>query len=150
VSYFTGKSAATPSSKEKVEQVDKEKNSATLQIKAEVADSDGQHWSEDTAQSGEPVDQFAGSVSSSNNQLQMSRSILEDYSLANTNLTTPLCWSKHAALLQDLVGDETCVAVAKWSLEQVNEFIAKFGTTSAQLDKFKEEVGSRSCSFFFL
>jgi len=69
----------------------------------------------------------------------MTRSILEDYSLANTDLTTPLCWSKHAVLLKNLVGDETCVAVAKWSLEQVNAFIAKFGTSSAQLDKFKEE-----------
>ena len=79
----------------------------------------------------------------------MTHSILEDYSLANTDLTTPLCWSKHAVLFQNLVGDETCVAVAKWSLQQVNAFIAKFGTSSAQLDKFKEEVSFQSLSYFF-
>lgn len=139
MSYFTGKSAATPASKEKVERVDKEKNGATVQIKAEVVDGD-QQWPEETAQPADSADPAPGLVCSSNNYLQMSRSILEDYSLTNTNLTTPLCWSKHATLLQNLVGDETCIAVTKWSPEQVNEFISKFGTSSAQLDKFKEEV----------
>ena len=74
------------------------------------------------------------------NHSMLSRSIFEDFSSVNSNLTTPICWSKHVSLLETLIGDETSDTVAKWSYDQVHDFLTKFGIGTIQLDKFKEEV----------
>lgn len=58
----------------------------------------------------------------------------------NSNVTTPMCWSKHASLLGDLVGADTSNQVARWSSDQVVEFLAKFGVNKLLLEKFKHEV----------
>ena len=67
------------------------------------------------------------------------QSALPDYQ-ANSALVTPLCWSKHAALLSGLVSGATSGQVSKWTSPQVVEFLAKFGLDSRVLDKIKEEV----------
>lgn len=67
------------------------------------------------------------------------QSALQDFQ-GNANLVTPLCWSKHAALLGHLVSGATSSEATKWSADQVQTFLAKFGLNSPVLDKFKEEV----------
>jgi len=131
LSYFTGKSAANVSVKDNPEQ-DKDKDNAKTEGEQLITKKDDPSPSEKPS-----IPPPAQPLPATN--LNAFRSILEDYSLANTNLTTPLCWSKHSTLLKDLVADETCVAVAQWSPEQVNAFVAKFGTASAQLEQFKEQ-----------
>lgn len=59
---------------------------------------------------------------------------------ANSNLTTPMCWSKHVALLGDIVGMDTTNQVVSWNCDQVSEFLAKFGINRLLLEKFKQEV----------
>lgn len=71
---------------------------------------------------------------------QARQSVFQDFYPTNASLTTPLCWSKHAALLGDVVGANTTNDVVKWNFEQVGEFLAKFGIISPLLERFKEEV----------
>lgn len=86
-------------------------------------------------------DQFDTSMSCS---VQAQKSMQPGYSMmdfpTNSNLTTPMCWSKHAALLGDLVGVDTSNQVALWSCDQVLEFLSKFGISKPLLEKFKQEV----------
>ena len=60
-----------------------------------------------------------------------------------------MCWSKHAALLGDVVGIDTSNQVTRWSCDQVMDFLAKFGVNKAMLEKFKQEVCSTAkCCLF--
>lgn len=62
------------------------------------------------------------------------------HSPINSSLTTPLCWSKHSALLTDFVGSATSAQASRWTCEQVLEFLKKFGINSLLLERFKHEV----------
>lgn len=58
----------------------------------------------------------------------------------NSNLTTPMCWTKHAALLGDMIGVDTSAQVIRWSSDQVADFLTKFGINKLLIEKFKQEV----------
>lgn len=64
----------------------------------------------------------------------------DDCWATNTNLTTPLCWSKHASLLSKYIDTETVASVSRWTVQQVVDFLVKFGTAAKELDHFREEV----------
>ena len=70
---------------------------------------------------------------------QIQRSALEDF-VNNSNLTTPMCWSRHISLLSKYVEQESISAVSQWSVDQVVGFLIKFGMPEKELDKFKAEV----------
>lgn len=87
------------------------------------------------------TDQNDVAISCSN---QARRPMQASYSMlnnpTNSNLTTPMCWSKHAALLGGLVGTDTTNQVVRWTADQVVDFLAKFGVNKLMLEKFKHEV----------
>lgn len=60
--------------------------------------------------------------------------------VTNSDLTTPYCWSRHAALLDPFVAHETAGNVSRWNVEQVVQFVAKFGISAKDLDRIKDEV----------
>jgi hypothetical protein len=76
--------------------------------------------------------------------MQAQKSLPSSYSVTNfptnSNLITPMCWSKHAELLGNVVGVDTTKQVIRWSCDQVVDFLAKFGVHKAMLEKFKHEV----------
>jgi len=74
--------------------------------------------------------------------MMMKPSDLLDFQ-SNANLVTPLCWSKHAALLSDLVDGTTSSEASKWSTNQVRDFLAKFGIAPFHLDKFNGHQNSQ-------
>ena len=86
-------------------------------------------------------DQCEASVNCST---QARRSMQQDYSMmnypTNSNLITPMCWSKHASLLGDLVGVDSSNHVKSWPCDKVLDFLSKFGVNKLLLDKFKYEV----------
>ena len=76
--------------------------------------------------------------------MQAKKSMHSGYSTinfpTNSNLTTPMCWTKHAELLGDVVGVDTSNQVVRWSCDQVVDFLSKFGVNKAMLERFKQEV----------
>lgn len=132
MSFFTGKSAANDSVKRKSTQnedkqqpVDNDQNTSDRKISEKAKSS---NESADTSQSSSTIPK---------------RPIESDICLpshVNSSLTTPLCWSKHSALLADIVGSHTSVQTSQWSCEQVVEFLGKFGINSLLLERFKHEV----------
>lgn len=141
VSYFTGKTAASDSCRRKsVVSEDRERSGGEAghdqaserrqQDDANRSTGRSQHDQMDTSisQNGRPVP--------SDNHANYPN---------NVSLTTPLCWSKHSALLGALIGANTSNQVARWSCEEVVDFLTKFGMSSSLLDKFKNEV--RVCCY---
>lgn len=143
ISYFTGKAAASEGGRRKsavLEERDRGNGDVTHDQSLQVSERRQQEDSSRNSSRGHN-DQFEASVSCSN---LARRSMPPGYSMVNyptnSSLITPMCWSKHAALLGDLVGVDTSNQVKRWSCDQVLEFLSKFGVNKLLLDKFKHEV----------
>lgn len=143
LSYFTGKIAASDSVKRKSTVLeDRDRNNGDVAHDQSLPATERTLHDELSRNSlGGHNDQFDASMSCS---VEAQKSMQPSYSMtdfpANSNFTTPMCWSKHAALLGDIVGVETSNHVALWSCDQVLEFLAKFGISKPLLEKFKYEV----------
>ncbi|XP_032779060.2 lethal(3)malignant brain tumor-like protein 3 isoform X2 [Daphnia magna] len=142
LSYFTGKTAASDNVRRKSAVLeDREKTNGDVPHDQSLPATERRRKDEPSRNSlAGQNDQFDTSMSCS---VQAQKSMQPGYSMmdfpTNSNLTTPMCWSKHAALLGDLVGVDTSNQVALWSCDQVLEFLSKFGISKPLLEKFKQE-----------
>jgi hypothetical protein len=148
ISFFTGKTAASEVVRRKSAPIEERGNGdVTNDQSLPVAERKQQEESSRNSLGG-PNDQLDASMSGS---VSTKKSVHSGYSMmnfpANSNLTTPMCWSKHAALLGDVVGIDTSNQVTRWSCDQVMDFLAKFGVNKVMLEKFKQEVCSTANYF---
>ncbi|XP_046442575.1 lethal(3)malignant brain tumor-like protein 1 isoform X2 [Daphnia pulex] len=138
ISFFTGKTAASEIVRRKSAPIEGN-GDVTNDQSLPVAERKQQEESSRNSLGG-PNDQLDASMSGS---VPTKKSVHSGYSMmnfpANSNLTTPMCWSKHAALLGDVVGIDTSNQVTRWSCDQVMDFLAKFGVNKVMLEKFKQE-----------